>query len=292
MRSGLLQSLAIFFTLAVCLTLSARDLPKSDPDRKAILDAIRSEPDEKIVVKDLFRAGDFAWTCTLKTTDTGEYYRTDESIEVYFSVLLKQNGKWLNQSVGGSFTESAAKVDCSWPQGKIASGNAIPQSQENIQSIWKKTLQAEWLDGLHWGKLPKMTAEMQSLAKYGLIEDISAETPKEGLDHTQISIMLDRCKKNSSCITQTKQAIQQLAILQKDKSVSSVIWNNCNYGLRLFNPILIAQCVSKQSTRPECKPGQMVLKHQTTLSQCIDGIHKQCKEDVRDAQTSKLACSW
>ena len=96
---------ALFVGLAAFLPVAegsarARDLPRSDPDRLAILNAARGKDDAKFIVKDLFKSGDFAFLCALKQDPKYGIARTDEMLDVYLFVFIKHESAWIAVNAG------------------------------------------------------------------------------------------------------------------------------------------------------------------------------------------------
>jgi hypothetical protein len=107
-----------------------RDLPKGDPDRQQILDAVRKielprhDGKLKFVVRDLFRDGDAAYLCALLQED-GQLERTDEDFDVGRWGLRKRADGWHAADVGGGLAERASHVDCRISDREITSRGDI-----------------------------------------------------------------------------------------------------------------------------------------------------------------------
>ncbi|MDD2368755.1 MAG: hypothetical protein PHQ90_05580 [Sulfuricurvum sp.] len=128
--------LIIMLLLGITATASARDIPRTDPERKAILNAARSEPTIRFVVKDLYRSGNFAWLCALKS-DNGELRRTDESIEVYAYILMRNKGVWVAKDMWYGFLGNEGTNDCSKAVDEIPDLAGPPTSEKDLKTIWQ-----------------------------------------------------------------------------------------------------------------------------------------------------------
>lgn len=266
----LLIALAAAF---VCAASNARDLSRNDPDRAAILDAVRGEPDVHLVVKDLVRWGDLAYVCVLKQGRDGDYYRTDESIEVYQSALGRVDGAWDAVSLGGGFAGDAAHVDCNV--------NDAPVTQENLGRLIAQSVQASVLDALDYGQMTNdYDRWLHWLAQRHLLDDFSIEHEKRAYTQDQAQFSSKACGKSQPCRKKIADAYADLSKASADASVSSLVWTNCGYGLRVTNLALVAACVGKFRAAPDCRAGQRYGADHASIGRCVGAIKRQCKADL------------
>lgn len=135
--------------VAMCVVSAcslAKDLDRSDPERKVILDDIRSSKEyshlseNKFVVKRIWASDQWAYLCAMVLED-GSYQRTDDSIDVY-QIILKRRGlalskqgvKWIPVAQENGLAESPNKIHC-----RIADEQGLSdKTLENIADEYKK----------------------------------------------------------------------------------------------------------------------------------------------------------
>jgi hypothetical protein len=113
----------------------ARDLDKGDAERQQILDAARQGEAVKFVVLDLYKDGDAAYLCALKS-ENGAIEFTDESPDVYRWGLRKQAGHWRVTELPSGPTEhtSPTAADCQVCDRDIASRDDIAHAIAHADS--------------------------------------------------------------------------------------------------------------------------------------------------------------
>ena len=115
---------------------SARDIPKTDPNRMPILDAARESPGEKFAVKDLFTADNMAYLCVLPMSLNAKgvpvYDGTDGSYDVRLLILRKANGKWSLLKRSESFAASPGSVDCKVNGRELRDKNDIVKAMDQF----------------------------------------------------------------------------------------------------------------------------------------------------------------
>lgn len=108
----------------VPLATHAGDLSRTDPQRKVILDDIRSQLNgyqgSRFDVKRIWASDQWAYVCALIISD-GYYQRTDEAYDVDEFIARKQGGKWRLQARNGGLAGSKQQVDCQMIAGKTLS---------------------------------------------------------------------------------------------------------------------------------------------------------------------------
>ena len=256
-----------------CASANARDLSRNDPDRAAILDAVRGDPDARLVVKDLVRWGDLAYVCALKQDRDGDYYRTDESIEVYQSALARRDGTWDAVGLGGGFAGDGAHVDCNVDD--------APVTQENLGRLLAQSVQSSVLDALDYGQMSgDYDGWLRWLAQHHLLGDFSIEHEKRAYTQDQAQFSSKPCGKSQPCRKKIADAYTALTKASADASVSSLVWTNCGYGLRVTNLAIVAACVDKFRAAPDCRTGQHYGADHASIGRCIGAIKRQCKADL------------
>src|SRR4051794_26373172 len=122
-------AVALMAALVFGRSAQARDLPKGDPDRKLILDSARGRDHVKLIVKDLFKDGDFALLCALKQEPGGGITGTDDMLDVSEWVLIRDAGRWIVHDTGGGLAHDVSTAACaSAPTSKAGIIDALLQS--------------------------------------------------------------------------------------------------------------------------------------------------------------------
>lgn len=261
-------------------TASARDIPRSDPARIAILDAVRSSPEVRLVVKDLFRSGDFAWLCVLESTN-GVIRGTDDALDVSTYVLLLDRGKWVAVSAGGGLASSVRSAECGGELADTAGLSGLPASEDDLKALWQGVIRRGLLEDLrwgHWGKnLDGARSTIAMLKEHGVQDDFAIDHPKVKLDQVQFDVAMQQCGKDARCQRAIAQAAVDLIRLHGDRRVSSLVWDNCQYGLRMHRTDLIANCVSTHVPKPYCGAGLRYFQDKDAIQRCLGDIRHQCR---------------
>jgi hypothetical protein len=279
-------SIALFL-FSIGTLASARDIPRTDPDRKAILDAVRRSPEIQFVVKDLYRSGDFAWLCAVETVN-GVMRRTDEGDpgpELHAFVLLHDKGAWVySESMFGGFLSAAEKADCTFTVEQVADLAGPPASERDLKAVWQFVVHERLLDDLKWGHWGKslddgVRSTIAMLKAHGIAEDfvIDDKTGKYLKPDQQLfDIAMEQCK-DAHCRKATSQAAADLPRLYDDSRVSSLVWDNCQYGRRMGRVDLIANCVDTHRLKPYCRPGMRYFQDKEDIQHCLGDIAQQCR---------------
>lgn len=281
MKSLLLAALA-------CLLLTpafARDLPRTDPDRTALLDSARKGEAVKFIVKDLVKFGDLAYLCALKSEDGG-IIGTDDALDVYQYALLKQGGRWLPWDLGGGFAAKPSQVDCA----RSAAGPV--SSAEDIQDALLDRLQDDIRRDLDFGAPDKSAmAMLQALRDKKLAADVDIEHAKEPYDATQLKVSNDHWCKDAACKAANRQTFERLNALSTQANVSSLAWNQCGYGRRVFNLAVNLQCVQALSPLPYCRAHMKLLQDRSNIDRCMAEAKALCRRTFLNPDDQKLVCS-
>ncbi len=272
MRIGTCLLISLAAALA-CPSGDARDLSRNDPDRAAILDAARGDPQVRLVVKDLARWNDLAYLCALKQEGTGEYLRTDDAIKVYRYALVRAPAGWTPVEIGGGFAADAAHVDCTIDDQAV--------TPDNLGGFIADAVKSTVLDSLDYGRLNTDADDLlKLLAHKKLLDDFSIEHDKSAYSADQAAISRTACGNAEACKKKIGQAYDFLTKMRTDPAVSSLIWANCNYGLRVSNLALVAACVDKTKALPQCRPNQRFNADRENITQCIGSLKRQCRADL------------
>ena len=259
--------------------ISSRDLDRADPDRVAILDAARrADPlDEysKFVVKDLYKDHDDAYLCALRADAKGDIVGTDEALDVHQNALSRIQGGWLAVPIGGGFADGTDKVDC-------RVNNKLIQSSQDIRAEIKQEVVEALRDGLDFGKVdPAQLAIFQQFRLW--LPDFDIEHDKGARQSTPFSYrasdleLANQACTSGDCRKDNQQAFEQLQALAKDSQVSSLVWSNCQYGRRMQNLTVVAQCVHANAPRHECRPHMSFLADRNDIDRCMAAVSRTCK---------------
>ena len=275
-----LACLLLSLLLGITMAANARDLPRSDPERMAILEAARDSPAIRFVVKDLYRSGDFAWLCALESVD-GKIHRTDQlAIEYNAFALFRDQGRWQAERIWSDFQETTGIPDCSRAIDQIEGIDVPPASQEDLKAIWQSVVRQAALEDIRWGHrgdvFEQLRSKMPALRKLGVLDDFVIDTPKTMTGKGDLDAAMARCQ-DSRCRAVMKQATADLVRQQANKKVSALVWYNCQYGLRIQRTDLIASCVETNAPKPQCRSGLRYFQDKDDIQRCLDNIRQQCE---------------
>jgi len=258
---------------------SARDLPHTDPERKAILDAVRSSPEIRFVVKDLYRNGDFAWLCAVESKN-GVLHSDELGLTVLRFILLLDKGKWVAESE----REGSGSVECGSELIYGAAPAELPASEDDLKAIWESIAHSALLDDLKWGHWGKSLDDgvrntIVMLKAHGMPEDFVIDEKTDKYlkpDQQTFDIAMEQCK-DARCRKATSQATVDLPRLYGDRRVSTLVWDNCQYGRRLHRMDLISNCVNTHMLKPHCRPGMLYFQDKEDIQHCLGDILQQCR---------------
>jgi len=274
-----LAGLVAFLHMAEGLA-QARDIPRSDPDRLAILNAARGTDDAKFIVKDMFKSGDFAFLCALKQDPKYGIARTDEALDVYLFVFIKHESAWIAVNAGDAFAKDARHVPCTIePMGGAQEVKAIA-SQEDVARVLVAVARDRILRNLDFRSFDDADmALLRVLLQRQLLSDVNIEKEKNKLDPVQLNVSKARCA-TAACMDDNRKAFEVINGLQNDVKISSLVWNGCEYGLRVGNMVAIRECVRAMSLRPYCRPNMNLLGDRKDIDKCIDEIRQLCRRTI------------
>jgi len=280
----LLWTLARFFFCAVAVFIAAnaahaRDLPKSDPERLPILDAARGSEKIKFVVKDLYKAGDYAFLCAMKQGNDGRVYRTDEAYDVYHYLFVKEPTGWVALSSEGGFAKNPRDVDCA--PGRTGGGTPrAVDSQEDIQRLLVATVEERVRQGLHFGKVDEREEILlRILVGRNIPLRIRIDGEKQTIDETDANHAAKQCP-TESCREASREAFQHLKSRQTDATVSPLVWNACQFGRRRHDLSVIDRCVSTLAPKRRCRPGMDYLADRADIEACVGEIRALCRSTM------------
>ncbi len=270
---------ALALAFAVARGAAARDLARSDPDRAAILDAARGTEKVKFVVEDLVKDGDFAFLCALEQMPSGGLVGTDEAIDVYQWLFVKDGGKWVALDLPGGFANDAQHVSCAIGP-RVVKGDALAiAGHGDIARAFLNELAWKVRDDLDGGEVdPKWLALLGVLERKAVASDVRVEHDKSKLDPVQLKVSLDRCG-SAACKRENEEAFQSLNARKDDPKISSLVWTSCQFGLRALSLGPIRRCVDAMAPRPACRPGMNLRADRKDIDRCLAEIHQLCARD-------------
>lgn len=274
------------FIAAICIgsighsSASAADLPRTDPNRAAILQAARPAPDVKFVVKDLKKFGDFAFLCALEQTSKGGIIGTDEAIDVYRWMFVRNAGQWHAIDAGGGFARDAQHVSCEIDRGGVVPSPTKIESEQDIVSVTVDLVKDQIKSDLDYRKLVDTNAPvLRALVNKKVFGEMPIEHAKKPLDPVQLKVARQNCT-SRSCAEDTDQAFRLLSNARTDDTVSSLVWTGCQYGLRALDLTVIQRCVSSTSRLPYCRPHMKLNADRKDIAHCIADMQAMCEKDI------------
>ncbi|HTV18141.1 MAG TPA: hypothetical protein VMG12_05710 [Polyangiaceae bacterium] len=247
-------------TLLMGHTAQARDLPRTDPDRKLILDGARGQHDVKLIVKDLYKDGDFALLCALRQEPNGSIIGTDDMLDVYEWVLIRDAGRWIARGTGGGFAQSVSSASCA----------RAPKSQADIIDALAQAIRGELL-GVMIARRPidhDYAALFELLERKGHTTGVPMDEDNE-LPQFRVSLLLEACKKNPRCEAETRRVLTRVEALRKSEHVNALAWNFCDQAASRTNDAAVFQrCLDTAAAEPACRTGQRLPRDRPVLERC------------------------
>jgi len=269
----------------------ARDLPRSDPDRAAILNAARGSDSVKFIVKDLFKAGDFAFLCALEQEPNGGVIGTDDMLDVHQWVLIKRDKAWTAIRAGEGFAPDVSHVSCGVSDEAVGRKDGMVRSQEEVVRVLVGALREEIQRNLDQGSFDEDNlAWLGMLRQRGLVSGISIEHKKDKLDPVQLRLRVDLCK-SSACVDDNKGAFEVLNQWRDDAKISSLVWENC---ARAGTLVAVQECVREMSPRSYCRPNMTLARDRKDVEQCLAEIGSLCRRTIgtsKNADPLERSCS-
>lgn len=257
----------------------AADLPRSDPDRAAILQDVRPEPHAKFVVKDLRKLGDFAFLCALVQTSDGAISRTDDAINVYKWTFVRNADRRYSIELHSGFARDVQHVSCD-----VERGDGLPpQKIESEQDIVSVTLDAvkDQIRGIldHRYLSDANGPVLRALESKKVLGEIPIEHEKEPLNPYQLQFAKESCSSNN-CVGAVEKAFHLLSKARTDNTVSSLVWTGCQYGMGGLELMAIQRCVSTVSRLPYCRPHMKLNADRKDIARCVVDIQAARDQDA------------
>lgn len=272
-------TLAALSLLVLPLALHARDLDKSDPVRKQLLDAAREQPDDKFLVKYLIRDGNFAYLCAFKTDKEGNIEATDEDDDVYKYLLIKQGDHWTSHLYQTGLTPKYQESDCASETSKY--DRALPANlsadMHAIQSEWigyMLTILHDEPDPRKWKQ--NDSAAYNALRAQGVLKTLPVDSAGKDMFHVKLKYDLQKsniCKSNRACNDSADKSLAQLQKLSASNTVSELVWYTCDKSLDNDDKVEhLEQCVTRSQSKPYCRTGMDYFTDHTDVAHCFSEI--------------------
>jgi hypothetical protein len=238
----------------------ARDLSKTDPDRKLILDGARGQDNVKLIVKDLFKDGDFALLCALKQEPGGGITGTDDMLDVSEWVLIRDSGRWLVHDTGAGFAHDVSTAACA---------NAPTSKAGIIDALLRSVRWGLFDDVIMRRSLDEYSPVLQLLERKGHAAGVPMDEENE-LPAFRITGMLEACKKNDKCKAETRRIFARAEVLRKSEQVNALAWRFCDRTSdRKYDAPKLGRCLETAAKEPACRTGLSIPRDKQTLDQCI-----------------------
>jgi hypothetical protein len=241
----------------------ARDLKKTDPDRKLMLDSARGQDDVRLIVKDLYRDGDFALLCALRQEPQGSIIGTDDMLDVKEWVLIRDDGRWIARDTGGGLAHSVSTASCA----------TAPNSKADIVGALLRAVRWELLDlmiGRH--SIDEYSPLFELLERKGHSTGISMDEENE-LPPFRVSLLLEACKKDAQCKAETRRILERVEALGKSEHVNALAWKFCDRtASRTSKAAAFERCLETAAAEPACRIGLRLPRDRQTLEQCAASL--------------------
>jgi hypothetical protein len=237
----------------------ARDLSKTDPDRKLILDSARGHDNVKLIVKDLYKDGDFALLCALEQEPEGGIIGTDDMLDVNEWVLIRDGGRWIARDTGAGLARSVSSASCA----------RKPKSKADIIDALLQAVRWELLDVMmvrH--SIDEYAPLFELLERKGHATGIPMDEENE-LPQFRVSLLLEACKKNAQCKAETRRILTRVEALRTSEHVNALAWKFCDRtASRTSAAAAFERCLETAAAEPACRIGLRLPRDRQTLEQC------------------------
>jgi len=242
----------------------ARDLPRTDPDRKLILDGARGKDDVKLIVRDLYKDGDFALLCALKQEPSGGITGTDEMLDVSEWVLIRGDQRWVAYGTGGGLASSVDGASC---------GRA-PTTRAGIIDALLETVRSELLGVMTMRRsIDEFTPLFELLERRGHTAGVPMDEAKE-LASYRIESLIEACKKNAPCEAEARRTLERVEVLRRNEHINALAWHVCERtGIVTRQASAFEQCLKTAAAEPACRPGLRLPRDQKILEQCATKLY-------------------
>lgn len=237
----------------------ARDLPKTDPDRKLILDSARGQDKVTFIVKDLYKDGDFAMLCALSQEPNGGIIGTDDMLDVNEWVLIRDHGRWIARQTGGGLAHSVSSASCA----------RAPKSKADVIDSLLQAARWELLDLIiSRHSIDEYSPLFELLDRKGHTTGIPMDEENE-LPQFRVSLLLEACKKNARCKADTRRILERVEALRKSEHVNALAWKFCDRrASRTSDAAALELCLKTAAAEPACRTGLHLPRDRQTLEQC------------------------
>lgn len=250
-----------------------RDLPRSDPDRKALLDAARGGESLKFVVRDFFKADDLAFLCAL-AKESGGVVMTDEAIDVYAWLFVRdEGGRWRARSLAGGLTMDMKNVSCDFAPSDAPEALHHLDTRDELLALFDLTLREELQDALAYAQpLEEGLALLQLLEKKGLTAGVPLDRAKQPLTPDQLKRMKDACGARA-CDAKNERTRLRLERVRTAETLGSLAWERCNIkGVRANDLGVTARCLKEAAALPACRPGLRLSRDLALAEACMAAL--------------------
>jgi hypothetical protein len=252
----------------------ARDLPKRDPARAAILDSVRRAPGEKFIVKDLVRFGDFAYLCALVRDEKGFIQNTDGGLDINQWVLMSDGSRWLAMSSVGGFAADARHVDCA---PSFRSDVKQVSSVADVERIFVDELRSAIQRDLQYDQLSDANLALDVLRSKEPSFDVSLDGAKSDIIWKREAVHRTPC--SSPACREKGPILKELTAVRDDPSLSALQWNWCEtVGLRADSLEVTKRCAADPAARRACHTGMNLPRDRLGLDACRSELERACLE--------------
>ena len=243
-----------------------------------MLNAARSDGFARHIVKDLFRAGDLGYLCSVDADQDGHVVRRDNLAVVNHWVLLKVGGSWKSVALFTGFAETQQEADCDVD---IDGEQRLPVNEAELGSMLEGKIRFQIMEGLKWGRRVDIDTRLEGfLRAHMLLRDFSVEHAKGELHIGDAfespasgeEAYLGACHNEKNCLASRRASLAALRKAQADTSVSSLVWDNC----RADDFAGQAQCIAKYRALAECRAGMMYYRDAESIDRCLRSMVADC----------------
>jgi hypothetical protein len=262
----------LFSTLP--FSAEARDLDKSDPVRKELLDLARRSPEDRFIVRDMYRTSDLAFMCGTKTWRDEAGFHEEEGGEDHF--LYVRNGKhWVAFNLDYLMEGAAFGCDffpIEWTDAPYSNDD------EMLLQPWKQIVLDFALTNPDESKWTASQREaIATMHQKNLLQDLPVDdfTAFEGRVSLNVDVgrQLDDCHKNVTCINKVNAPQERLMKLAKSGQISAAVWAACTKPIpAMIDSQKKEQCIAAFRVKTYCRKGMDYFRDHADVSRCITEI--------------------
>jgi len=101
-----------------------------------------------------------------------------------------------------------------------------------------------------------------------------------------------QCLGEAECLAAQRNAQAALKKYAADRSVSSLVWDECLVYQNTNDLTQITQCIAQHRTRRECRPGMRIQHDVADIEQCASAIEVQCRAAYPDKTEQNHVCRF